>query len=163
MFLVNTGESRELWSSSGADLRTCHSGRVPGFSDVRLRPLGADDKAYRRDGCISMGRVRPRSAPSGPGDIWELFSEVGLFGKIFQSDPLYTNPGIPSPMAATRRSETCQACCDDKRARNFKSSMIAPNKPRKIPKLPKCPPWDLWPHFLKNLYNISRGSASHIY
>ena len=50
--------------------------------------VGADDRDSRRDGCISMGRVRPRSAPRGPGDIWELFSEVGLFGKIFQSDTL---------------------------------------------------------------------------
>ena len=36
----------------------------------------ADYRVSRRDECISTGRVRPRSAPRGPGDIWEPFSEV---------------------------------------------------------------------------------------
>ena len=49
-----------------------------GFPDVRLRPLGPTTPVSRRDECISTARVRPGSAPRGPGDIWELFSEVGL-------------------------------------------------------------------------------------
>ena len=45
--------------------------------------VGADDRVSRRDRSVSAGRVGPRSAARGPGDIWELFSEVGFFGEIF--------------------------------------------------------------------------------
>ena len=38
----------------------------------------ADDGVSRRDECISKGRVRPGSAPRGPGVILELFSEVDV-------------------------------------------------------------------------------------
>ena len=39
----------------------------------------ADAGVSRRDECISTGWERPGSSPRGPGDIWELFSEVGFF------------------------------------------------------------------------------------
>ena len=45
----------------------------------KVEAVRADYRVSRRDGCISTGRVRPRSAPRGPGDIWEPFSEVGIF------------------------------------------------------------------------------------
>jgi len=42
----------------------------------------ADDRVSHRNECISTARVRPGSAPRGPGDIWEVFSEVGFFGNL---------------------------------------------------------------------------------
>ena len=50
----------------------------------------ADDGVSRRDECISTGRERPESAPRGPGDILEPFSEVGFWGKILVSYPMGT-------------------------------------------------------------------------
>ena len=41
-----------------------------------LEAVSADDRVSRRDACISTGRVRPRSAPRGPRDVREPFSEV---------------------------------------------------------------------------------------
>ena len=62
-------------SHSALDFRTSV---CSGFSDVRLRPLALTTaRVSCRDGWISTGRVRPRSAPRGPGDI----RRSKLFGK----------------------------------------------------------------------------------
>ena len=68
-------------------------GRLSGFSDFRLRPLGADYRVSRRDGWFSTGRVRPRSAPRGPGDIW------GPLGFPYRISIAYTYPSRPLKFA----------------------------------------------------------------
>jgi len=49
----------------------------------------ADDGVSRRDGGSATGRVRPRSAPRGPGDIWEPVSNV-FFEKYSKVTPCRT-------------------------------------------------------------------------
>ena len=88
-------------SHSALDFRTsvCF-----GISDVRLRPLGLTTaRVSCHDVWISTGRVRPRSAPRGPGDIRGSILEVETFWKMFQIDSSRSN----NPEIHSGKSSPC--------------------------------------------------------
>ena len=70
-----------------------------------FRDVGADVPPSRRDGWLRAGRVSLGIAPRGPGDVWELSSEVVFIGehlpyKFRKSAPddLQSSRDLPCPV-----------------------------------------------------------------